>query len=415
MDDLSTTSATLTYWVAPMTSSLEQDEAVLEPILDEFTATTGIEVDVEVVPWSTLWDRIMAAVSSGRGPDVLTIGKAWTASLQATGALLPFTDDVMDEIGGADRFVPVTLRSVGVSGEPPAAVPLYTTAYALFYNTTLFEAAGIAAPPDTWQEFVDDAKRLTIDTDGDGEPDQWGVSIVGGSGITATHQAFILGRQHGGSLFDRDGNPQFDSSAQVAAVRQYVSLIATEHVVAPGNAEYTSALDAIDQFVAGGAAMFFGQSIHQSVLADMGFADYAVAPLPVLDPLPAGGRDTRTFVGGANLAVFANTDHRDAALALVEFLTSPDVQADWTAETATLPVVTAAYDEDDLDDAARVFATILRDHAEPMPQVPEHAQMEILVGGAITDLMARAATGPVTEDDIRAALSEADARLTATR
>nr|WP_246401852.1 sugar ABC transporter substrate-binding protein [Jiangella mangrovi] len=399
-----------------MTSSLEQDEAVLEPFLEEFTRSTGIEVDVEVVPWSSLWDRIMTAVSSGRGPDVVTIGKAWTASLQATGALLPFTDEVMDEIGGADKFVPATLESVGVPGEPPAAVPLYTTAYALFYNTTLFEAAGIATAPDTWQEFVDDAKRLTVDTDGDGEPDQWGVTIVGGSGITAAHQAFILGRQQGGSLFDDDGDPQFDSDAQVAAVQRYVDLMATEHVVAPGNAEYTSAVEAIDQLVSGGAAMFFGQSVHESVLADIGFEDYAVAPLPVLDPLPAGGRDVRSFVGGSNIAVFADTGHRDAALSLVEFLTRPGVQADWTAQIDTLPVVTAAYDEgDDLAEATRVFASVLRDHAEAMPQVPDHAQMETLVGGAITDLIAQAATGPVTEDDVRAALAEADAQLTASR
>src|SRR5947209_4881668 len=96
---------TLTYWASNQGTSLDNDKAVLRPELDKFKAQTGITVNLEVVGWSDLLNRILAATTSGQGPDVLNIGNTWSASLQATGALLPFDDATMNAIGGKDRFL----------------------------------------------------------------------------------------------------------------------------------------------------------------------------------------------------------------------------------------------------------------------------------------------------------------------
>jgi fructooligosaccharide transport system substrate-binding protein len=52
----------------------------------------------------------------------------------------------------------------------------------LFYNTELFKEAGIIAPKAvddawTWDEFLDAAKKLTRDTNGDGRTDIWGFAM----------------------------------------------------------------------------------------------------------------------------------------------------------------------------------------------------------------------------------------------
>ena len=46
----------------------------------------------------------------------------------------------------------------------------------VYYNKNLFDAAGIAYPTAdwTWDDFTEDAKALTLDTNGDGKMDQWG-------------------------------------------------------------------------------------------------------------------------------------------------------------------------------------------------------------------------------------------------
>ncbi|MEO3823983.1 family 1 glycosylhydrolase [Actinomadura sp. B10D3] len=112
---------TLTYWASNQGTDIAADQKVLNPELAKFEKRTGIEVKLEVVPWTDLLNRILAATTSGQGPDVLNIGNTWSASLQATGGLLPFDSATMAEVGGAQRFVPAALASAGAKGKNPAA------------------------------------------------------------------------------------------------------------------------------------------------------------------------------------------------------------------------------------------------------------------------------------------------------
>jgi len=107
----------LTYWASNQGASIEADKKVLQPELDKFEKQTGIKVKLEVVPWSDLLNRILTATTSGQGPDVLNIGNTWSASLQATGALLPWDKAQFDKIGGKDRFVDSALGSTGAEGQ----------------------------------------------------------------------------------------------------------------------------------------------------------------------------------------------------------------------------------------------------------------------------------------------------------
>src|SRR6266478_6260376 len=138
--------ATITYWASDQGSSIADDYTVLNPELAKFTKQTGIKVKLEVVGWADLLNRVLAATTSGQGPDVVNIGNTWSASLQVTGALLPWTSQDFAAIGGQTKFVSSALGSTGAAGKPPTAVPLYSVAYALYYNKALFQQAGIAGP-----------------------------------------------------------------------------------------------------------------------------------------------------------------------------------------------------------------------------------------------------------------------------
>lgn len=406
----------LVYWATNMAPTLADDEAVLTPELKKFTEDTGVEVELEVVPWDALYNRILTAVSSGQGPDVLNIGNTWSASLQATGAFVPFEGEALDAVGGNDRFVASAIAATGSEDAPRTALPLYGQAYGLFYNKTMFAEAGVPEPTDgwTWQQFTDAAKALTKDTNGDGTPEQYGFAMTGGSTANDSHAAFIFGRQYGASLFDAEGNPDFASDAQVQAVKMYVDLMSSG-VTLPGSAEYTGDNEADNDIATGKVAMAMQQSAARNAFTALDFADYGVAQIPVVDPLPAGGKATQTLVAGINVSVFQDSDQQEQALELVNFLTSTEEQVILNKAYTTLPVVTAAYDDPAFsDDTAGTFATILGEHAEPMPQVPEEGQMETLVGGAVKTLIAQAATGaPVTEDDVRAQLENAQQQMQA--
>ena len=115
----SSAQTTITYWASNQGTSLQDDQQVLAPQIAKFTQQTGIKVNVQVIPWTTLLTQITAATVSGKGPDVLNIGNTWSASLQATGAFLPFTSSVMTDIGGSSRFLAGSLSATGAAG--PAA------------------------------------------------------------------------------------------------------------------------------------------------------------------------------------------------------------------------------------------------------------------------------------------------------
>ena len=192
---------TLTYWASNQGTSLDNDKQVLTPVLDEFTKQTGIKVKLEVIGWNDLQTRIQTAVTSGQGPDVLNIGNTWAASLQATGAFLPFDDSAMKAIGGADKFVKTALDTGGAPGKTVTSVPLYGLAYGLYYNKKMFSDAGLT-PPATWEDMVADAKKLT--TGG-----KYGFALAAGSYTENAHFAFINAAQNGAELFDSKGNPTF--------------------------------------------------------------------------------------------------------------------------------------------------------------------------------------------------------------
>ena len=137
---------TITYWASNQGSSLTDDADKLQPMLDRFTAETDVKVDLEVISWTDLYNRILTSVTSGDGPDVLNIGNTWAATLQETGAFEPFEGAILDAIGGEDRFLETSWSARGAAGEAPTSIPLYGLAYNMYYNPKLFAEAGIAGP-----------------------------------------------------------------------------------------------------------------------------------------------------------------------------------------------------------------------------------------------------------------------------
>jgi multiple sugar transport system substrate-binding protein len=400
---------TITYWASDQGSSISEDIKVLTPELDAFTQQTGIKVNLEVIGWSDLLNRILAAASSGQGADVVNIGNTWSASLQATGAFLPISNDVMNQIGGTGRFLPSALAATGAPGKDPVGVPLYSLAYALYYNKAMFQAAGIANPPTTWEEFVADGKKLT-------HGNQWGVSLEGASTSENAHHAFTLSQQQGGSFFDSSGKPTFNTPQNVAAIKQYVDFMAVDKIANPSDAEYSNGTEAVQAFATGKAAMLMWQTADAS-LANYGMKpdQYGVVPVPFPASPPPGSKHVDSIVAGINMSVFTDTKNKDAALTFVKFMTSKQTQINLNKAYSSLPSVTDAYSDPAFQTpTAQVYQKVLTDSAAPMPAVTEESQFETAMGAALKNLLADAASGKtITDQTVAAQLDQAQQQLNA--
>ncbi|MGW0422288.1 extracellular solute-binding protein [Streptomyces sp. NPDC003015] len=397
---------TLTYWASNQGASIEVDKKVLQPELDKFEKQTGIKVKVEVVPWSDLLNRILTATTSGQGPDVLNIGNTWSASLQATGALLPWNAKNFAAIGGRDRFVDSALGSTGAQGQDPAAVPLYSMSYALYYNKDIFADAGITEPPATWAELIADGKKIQAK----------GKSALGAEGANLSeniHHVFVFAKQHGGDFFTSDGKPDFTNDNVVAAVKQYVDLMAKDKVIPTGDAEYAQN-QSVSDFAKGKQAMLLWQSASSNLESQGMSADkYGIAPVPVQSGTPGAGTQVNSAVMGINLAVFKNTDNIDGAKKFVKFMTGDAEQKILNTAYSSIPPVKSVQEDSTFSSGANaVLKNTLATSAAALPQVADESQFETAVGTAVKDLFADAAAGrAVTTESVKAALDKAQQQM----
>jgi multiple sugar transport system substrate-binding protein len=397
---------TLTYWASNQGTSLENDKEVLQPLLDKFEDESGIKVDLEVIGWNDLQTRIQTAVTSGQAPDVVNIGNTWATSLQATGAFLPYGDEEMDAIGGADKFVKTALDTGGAKGETVTSVPLYGLAYGLYYNKQMFADAGLT-PPTTWEEMVSAAKKLTTG-------DVNGITLAAGSYTENAHFAFINSAQNGAALFDDDGQPTFTSDGVVTGIKRYLDLMQTDKVADVGNAQYDNGTKSVSDFANKKAAMVINQNNADNSIAAAGMTsdEYGVVPFPA----PADGEKVASFIAGINLSIFKNTKNKDAALEFVKFMTSEETQNAVGKPFASLPVLEGVEPTftDNAEEAA-TFQEIYSTMAQPLPLVPAEDQFESTVGKAMNEMFATIATGgTVSEADIKEALQTAQDQVIAT-
>ena len=108
------------------------------------------------------------------------------------------------------------------------------------YNVDLFDEAGLEHPKRSWTfegEFLKAAKRLTKDTDGDGEVDQWG---MGGSiyEFYAGYATYMLGPSFlfpfGGKLVnDSETECLLTEPESLRALNFWIGLIHEHHVAPP--------------------------------------------------------------------------------------------------------------------------------------------------------------------------------------
>lgn len=387
------TGGELTWWATNQAASLDDDAAILKPEVAKFETATGIKVNVEVISWTDLYGRITSAVTSGKGPDVVSIGNTWSSSLQSTGAFTEFDDAAITDFGGEDRFLPSSFATTGAEGQPPTSIPLLAQAYGLFYNKAMFEEAGLK-PPTTWADFTAAAKQLTT-SDGS----VWGLTMPGAAYTTNLHMAFIFGRQHGANPFDAEGNPTFDTAQQAAGIKQYTDLW-QDGLVNPSDVQFTNATQASQAFAAGKAAMTFGQTGQLSTLQNAGMTteQFGVVPLPAPSPLPEGGANVTSFAAGTNVSIFADSPNQDAAKQLIKFLTTDEAQLAINKAYGTLPVVNTVPAAEIGDPAFfEVFQDVLATSAESLPRVPNEGEYETNVGNAVNDLL-RQIVGGTTID-----------------
>ncbi|GAA1229324.1 extracellular solute-binding protein [Kitasatospora nipponensis] len=269
-------------------------------------ANPKIKVDVQVINWNDIDKQVKTMIQSGNVPDVLQTGGY--ADKVADKLLYPATDVLSPstQAGFIDTFA-----KAGQVGGTQYGIPFVSSARAFFYNKAIFAQAGIAAPPQTWDDVRADAALIKSKVPGVtpyalplGPEEAQGESMM-----------WELG--NGGGVTDTSGKYALNSQANVDTFSWLKS-----NLVDPGltyaNPATTDRKTAFADFAAGKAAMLNGHPSLIQMSTD-GKVDYGVAPIP------GKSGALKSTLGVADwMMAFNKNGHKDQIRAFLDFAYSKE-------------------------------------------------------------------------------------------
>jgi multiple sugar transport system substrate-binding protein len=279
----------------------------------------SLAVDLQMVHWTDINQKVSTLIVSGHIPDVLNLDSY--ANFAGDGSLLP-ANEVLSPATQRD-FVTVFARNGQVNGSQ-YGIPIAGSVRGLFYNKDIFQQAGISAPPRTWAQLETDAREIEQRTG------KIGYALpLGPEEPQAEFSLFMWG--NGGDWF-RDGKWVIDNPRNVAALdfmRRLARLSLTEQH--PGR---TNRADAWKLFEQGRAGMVMGSSFLPGILyEDAPRLRFGTAPIP-----SNGGRYRFTLGVEDYLLAFRATKHRDAVKRFLDFVYSPAIYGEFIRVHGFLPV-----------------------------------------------------------------------------
>lgn len=239
------------------------------------------DVRVTLIPVGRQEDhmtRLTTAFAAGRPPDLFLVNFRRYGQLVARDLIEPIEPRLraLGAYAEADFFAPA-IEAFQHRGEL-LCMPQNVSSLAVYWNRALFAAHGVPPPtPDwTWKDFHDTARALTLDLDGDGRKDIFGLDFEPSLIVLAP---FVW--QAGGRLVDDVQRPsRIALRSQDAAVGlMFLKRLRNEAGVMPSLAE-RRAENPDARFIRGGLAMTLHSRRLSASLRAAKNLDWDVAALP---------------------------------------------------------------------------------------------------------------------------------------
>ncbi len=387
----------LTFWHG----YTEADGGVLDNIVKQFNASQkNITIATQIKTWAVIDDTLLPALSAKKGPDLVAMTSDRLPVYAQKKAIVNLDSFYADSTSNTSKLKPEAVAMETVKGTkfgvPSGFVPL-----SVIYNKTLFAQAGITTFPTTWDEWVADAKKMTIDANGDGTPEQYGMVLPDhatvGNGIWPS-----LFAGNGGTITNADATKAtIDSAANAETLSYWANAINTDKISPTG----VDGIGADKLFTAGKAAMEVGGPWMAGV-ATASKIDYGLAAIP------AGPKKQASVAIGISLAVTAQTSpaKRAAAEKFLAYFNQKAVAIKWSLGSGW-PSLRTDVTPADVDSNA-VVASLTKIAPGTLPLLPgvvdstdvltaiDTATQKAMAGGNPKDLLKQA------QSDIQAALEK---------
>lgn len=363
-----------TWW-----STGEQDAG--NAIIEEFEKENpNIKVNVNYIPYDDYSSKLNTMISANETPDVFFVQEYLVNEWGNKGVgmdLAPLYEK--DNIKPEDLYIPTAMFKTddhlwGIS-------PNMTTV-TMYYNKELFKEAGVEPPSSdpeqawTWEEYVDAAKKLTKDANGNGPEDEGfdfnNIQTFGTMMTSVTSWITLSGLLYSNNtgFFSEDGKSLGITSKEGIEVLQSVADLSLKDKVAPTMGMSKGLQSPSAMLMNGQLAMFMDGAYIYPEFEKEKF-DVGVTSQPCFAK-PSGMAWASAFM------MSKNSKHPEEAFKLYKALADYDYAVDATkkhgASVSNLPNTKSSYENQEAidkwsenygEDFAQVTAGLLTKVAKP--------------------------------------------------
>ncbi|MFA3917403.1 extracellular solute-binding protein [Ruegeria hyattellae] len=299
-------------------------DAVMK-ILPEFTADTGIEVEVDQLPYLKMRERQTLELGQDEGEyDLIAyvvFSKAdYVFADQLENLAKYFMNPKLSDPGyDAGDLIDGYVYNIGFAGGDKGylqgatgslfGIPYGSETSVLGYRKDVFDKHGLKVP-ETYDELLEIACKIP-----ELEPGMGGLSSRAASGHHAAHAFLLHLNPMGGAIFDDQWNPVVNNEAGVKAAEALKTIVDC----GPEGATNFGFGEALGSFLNGDTAMFLDTTVVAGQIDDpsksqvVGKVGWALHPM---------GVERASQTGGFGIGIPANAENKEAAFLLMQWLTS---------------------------------------------------------------------------------------------
>lgn len=323
---------TLTVWLKKEVN--ETTNEMLAARAKDYGEKNNVDVNVEVIAYEKLYPMWTAAIEAGTLPDVSYFQYQEAGQFYAQDLLLPLTDLNQQIQADNGNFIQALVKPATFGGEV-YAIPQKFYSVALHYRLDLFEKAGIAQPPATWDEFREAAIKLTDAANG-----VYGAGIgLGATNSDASWLNQIILWNLGGKLVAEDSKTITANSPETVAAFSYIADIFTKDGSTPPSAVNWDDAANNTAYLSGQAAMVINAG---TLLAKIKNDDPALYEKTGVAQIPGGPAGFFVPSAGSYIGVFKSTQYPDQAKALIAHLFNLDWYNEWMS--VEMPSIVPVYE-----------------------------------------------------------------------
>jgi len=286
----------------------------------------NVTIQPDYTSFDNYWNKLATAVAAGKGPDVMQQDVRYVREYANRGALADLTPFLGKQIRNAD-FDPAVNATGTIDGKN-YAIPTGINAFAIVANPAVFAKAGVPLPDDTtwtWDDLAKVAAQVTAKS----PKGTYGLQDLGYVDVTLD----IWTRQHGETLFDDKGKIAV-TKPTLTAWYAYVQQLRATAAEPPASLSVEVQHGGVDQSLTatgkGGLGGWWTNQLPALTKA-------AGTPLKLLRMPGDSTRPGTYFKPAMFWSMSANSSHRDAAAAFIDFLMNDPRVATMTLSDRGLP------------------------------------------------------------------------------